>query len=108
PEIKETKAPSSMPPHRTFKVKYIAGNTVYIDGGVNSGLRSGMKLDIRGHQSPSGTSESLDRRNDEKVLVASLRIIGVAATSAITEVLASERVVQVGDSAELTPQDAAA
>ncbi len=89
---------------RKFKVKYIAGNTVYIDGGTNSGLRAGMNLDIFDYRS-STTDGS--RRNDQDAFVASVRVVGVAATSAITEVGAADREVKVGDLAELLPKDAA-
>jgi hypothetical protein len=78
---------------RRFKVKYIAGRTAYIGGGSNSGLREGMSLDIR---------------VDGDASIASARVIGVATTSAITEVGSADREIQVGDSAELTPKDAEA
>ena len=89
---------------RIFNVKYIAGRTVYIDGGTNSGLRVGKSFDIRGSYSP--TSE--DRSSDVNASFASARVIGVATTSSITEVGSADREIQVGDSAELTPKDAEA
>ena len=97
--IEDSEAPSPITVRQTFKVKYIAGNTVYIDGGSNSGLRTGMNLDIRAKQlTKSGT--------DPDAPIASVRVVGVAATSAITEEQQSQRVIEVGDSAELDPQDA--
>ncbi len=100
--IDESEAKPTIMFRRKFKVKYIAGRTVYIDGGSNSGLQVGMNLDIRGS---SPTNE--DRGNDNDDLVGSVRVIGVATTSAITEVESADREIQPGDSAELTPKDAA-
>jgi hypothetical protein len=95
--IEEPETEPAVSFRRMFKVKYIAGRTVYIDGGTNSGLRVGMSLDI--HDSHPPTSDAS---------FASARIIGVATTSAITEVGPADREIQVGDSAELTPKDAEA
>jgi hypothetical protein len=89
---------------RIFNVKYIAGRTVYIDGGTNSGLRVGMSLDIHGSHSPT----SKDRSGDDNASFASARVIGVATTSSITEVGSADREIQVGDSAELTSKDSEA
>jgi hypothetical protein len=100
--IDEPEAEPAVTFRRRFKVKYIAGRTVYIDGGSNSGLRVGMKLDIRGSQSPSNEG-GVGNRDD---LVASVRVIGVATTSAITEVGSEDREIQSGDPAELAPKDA--
>lgn len=88
-------AASSLPAPRTFKIKYIAGNTVYINGGSNAGLRTGMQLEVR-----LGT----DKGNGQSA--ATLRVIAVAASSAITEVRTSGAAVAVGQLAELTAQDA--
>lgn len=88
---------------RQFKVKYISGNTVYIGGGSNSGLRKGMNLDILGGPS---TSRQDDHATPE-LIIASARVLGVATSSAITEIDSSDRAVRVGDVAELTPEDAA-
>jgi hypothetical protein len=93
---------SSVTFRRKFKVKYIAGRTVYIDGGSNSGLQVGMNLDIRGSHFP--TKADGDNNNDDSV--ASARVIGVATTSAITEIGSEDREIRVGDSAELSPKDA--
>ncbi len=101
-EQPQTQAP--IPARPSFRVKYIAGSTVYIDGGSNSGLREGMKLDIR---DPHPSAAGADRTKVQGAFIASLRVIGVAATSAITEVRAANGQVQIGDRADLTPEDAA-
>jgi hypothetical protein len=79
----EIEEPESEPPaavRRHFKVKYIAGNTVYLDGGSNSGLRVGMNLDIRDAHFPVNKQRS----HDSDALIATVRVIGVATTSVIT------------------------
>ena len=89
---------------RTFKVKYISGDTVYLDGGANSGVRAGMELDIsRPH--PIATSGA--PANSQDAFVATVRVIGVAAASAVSELLTQDRAIRVGDVAELTPKDEA-
>ena len=96
--------PEIQPPaliRHSFKVKYIAGNTVYIDGGSNSGLSSGMTLSI--HEPANA-----DRGNRDRVTIALVRVIGVAATSAIAEIRSAGQGIKAGDLADLTPADAAA
>jgi hypothetical protein len=88
-----------------FKVKFIAGNTVYIDGGSNSGLRVGMNFDIRDSRVQAPKSNVIE---DDNTPVAAARIVGVAKTSAILEVGASTGELRVGDQADLIAQDAAA
>jgi AMIN domain len=85
--------------HR-FKIKFIAGNTAYIDGGSNAGLRVGMNVDIR----DGGTSPEADE--GKQTPIGAARIVGVATTSAILEVGRSNGELKVGDWADLLPQDA--
>jgi hypothetical protein len=85
--------------HR-FKIKFVSGNTLYIDGGSRSGLHVGMNLDIwnrtgDAHRSGSGTTP-----------IAAAHIVGVATTSAILQIDNSNADLQVGDWAELFPRDA--
>src|SRR4051794_40773646 len=85
---------------RRFKIKFIAGNTAYIDGGSNAGLRVGMNIDIRdGEGNPQAAA-------DKQTPVGAARIVGVATTSAILEVGRSNGELKVGDWADLLPQDA--
>jgi len=99
----ETKLAYSV--RQSFKIKYIAGDTVYLDGGANSGVRIGMELDInRPHSVATGATPA----NSQDVFVASIRVIGIAAASAVTELVTEDHAIRVGDVAELTPKDAAA
>jgi hypothetical protein len=103
-EIDDSDVECPINSRQKFKVKFISGNTVYIDGGSNSGLRVGMNLDVRNAQSPSHNS---NRAENENNVIAAARIVGVARTSAILDVGASKGELQIGDQAELIPQDAA-
>jgi hypothetical protein len=85
--------------HR-FRIKFVSGNTVYIDGGANSGLRAGMNLDIWSASANSETKPSGEGP------IAAAGIVGIATTSAILEVGASSSDLHVGDWAELLPKDA--
>jgi AMIN domain len=85
--------------HR-FKIKFVSGNTVYIDGGSRSGLRVGMNLDIWTRSPGSHQSAT------NKMPVVAAHIVGVATTSAILQIGNSSADLQVGDWAELHPRDA--
>jgi hypothetical protein len=85
--------------HR-FKVKFIAGSTVYIDGGSNAGLRVGMNLDLR------SAAENPDEDSQNQSPIGAARIVGIATTSAILEVGTSSDDLKIGDSADLLPVDA--
>ena len=83
---------------RGFRIKFVSGITVYIDGGSNSGLRVGMNLDL-------WSASAVSKASDEAPIGAA-RIVGIATTSAILQVGSSSGDLQVGDWAELLPRDA--
>jgi hypothetical protein len=85
---------------RRFKIKFITGNTAYIDGGSNAGLRVGMNIDIR-----NGDADA-EPDAGKKSPIGAARIVGVATTSSILEVGRSNGELKVGDWADLLPQDA--
>lgn len=87
-----------------FRVKYVAADAVYLEGGRNAGLDEGMKLVIRSTAGNATASSGTDNNVPEDV--AELKIISVASTSAVCEVVSSKRPVVVGDLA-LIPQDEA-
>jgi AMIN domain len=103
PAVEEAPAQprASLPARATFKVKGIAADSVYIDGGSNSGLQSGMRLIVR---DPGGRSN--ESAPDRDAFVAELRILAVATASAVAEVREAKRPVRRGDLAVLTPEDA--
>jgi hypothetical protein len=85
----------------TFKIKGIASDSVYIDGGTNAGLQVGMTLIVH---------DAVPRSNKNGAsngsFAAELRILAVAASSAVAEVREAKRAVRRGDIAILNPQDA--
>jgi len=85
--------------HR-FKVRFISGSTVYIDGGSNAGLRVGMNLDILS----AAANHHQDSQTEPPIGTA--RIVGIATTSAILEVDSASGDLKIGDWADLLPGDA--
>ena len=92
---------AALPSRVGFKIKGIAADSVYLDGGSNAGLQVGMTLIV--HE-PDTRSNKNDPRNDP--FVAELRILAVATTSAVAEVREAKRSLKRGDLAILTEKDA--
>ncbi len=86
--------------HVSFKVKYVAEGAAYLVGGRSSGLSAGMTLFVH-DLDPSAP----DSPNPHGALVAELRIISIAETSAVTEIHNPRREVKPGDWAELSEAD---
>jgi hypothetical protein len=82
-----------------FHVKYVQQDTAYIDGGKSSGLAEGMKLIVRDAKS----SPDSDLQTNSGV--AELVVVGVAETSAVTEIHTPKRDVVPGDVAYLSSED---
>ena len=89
-----------------FKVKYVAEGVAYLDGGRSSGLTEGMKLEIKDTDLPAQQGTSVDPADPR--VVAELEIIGLAETSAVTDIHSPKRPVKPGDLAYLSSGDAAA
>jgi hypothetical protein len=88
--------PAAVAPARTdFRIKYVNGTSVYIDGGSSSGLAEGTELILKEntHFSPSDPAN----RAIEPGIIARLKVVSVASTSAVCEVTAQTR--------DLTDQD---
>ena len=84
-----------------FQVKYVDQDAAYLDGGRSSGLTVGMKLTVKNKKSAAGTdaNTSLDKP------VAELVVVGLAETSAVTEIHSPKRDVVPGDLAYLSSED---
>jgi hypothetical protein len=84
-----------------FQVKYVEQDTAYLDGGRSSGLTEGMKLIVKDKKptAVTGGSANLDG------VVAELVVVGLAETSAITEIHTPKREVVTGDLAYLSSED---
>jgi AMIN domain len=94
----QTKSPATA--RLTYKVKYVAAKSAYLDAGSNSGLRRGMKLFVHDADQLATAGEM------QGPAVAELRIVAVATTSSVAEVTKTKGDLKLGDSAILAPQDA--
>jgi hypothetical protein len=81
-----------------FQVKYVDQDTAYLDGGRTSGLTEGMKLVVRNKKTVAGSDGSSNRDD----AVAELVVVGLAETSAVTEIHTPKRDVVPGDFAYLS------
>ena len=118
-----TAVPEAAPPtapvevQTTFRVRYINGANVYVEGGRSQGLTEGSHLVVRTGTAPtaalSAESESeqpakaADTQDNASGLttVAELKVVAVAETSAVCEVISSTRPLVVGDMAMLPQQE---
>jgi hypothetical protein len=90
----DTPAVSQRAPARTeFRVKYVNGSNVYIDGGRDAGLDQGTKVVLK--QAPAKADN-----NDQAVqpgVVANLTVVSVASASAVCQVDQTTRDLVPGD-----------
>lgn len=91
------------PDFRTsFRVKYVAAGTAYIDGGRSAGLSEGMKLVVR--ETATGSVRAAADGNADNI-VAELEVTSVAEASAVSDVHTPKRDIKPGDLAYLSSQD---
>jgi hypothetical protein len=90
--------------HTTFRIKYVTAGSVYLEAGRDSGLVEGMELVVPQSTSDDGAKEAAL----EPGILAHLRVISVASTSAVCEVIAASRPLVAGDSARLPDKEVAA
>ncbi len=107
-------APVDVP--TTFRVRYVNGGNVYVEGGRSTGLAEGTRLLVRVGAAPttalSADDESHKSADTEKTTedapglttIAELKVVAVADTSAVCEVISSTRALVAGDMASL-PQE---
>jgi hypothetical protein len=81
-----------------FQVKYVEQDTAYLDGGRASGLTEGMKLIVKNKTTAAGS----DGSSNPDDAVAELVVVGLAETSAVTEIRTPKREVVPGDFAYLS------
>jgi hypothetical protein len=87
--------PDSAQARTDFHVKYVSGTDVYIDGGTSSGLAEGTELILK--QKTSLSDQDAAATTIEPGVAARLRVISVASTSAVCEVVATKRDLAKGD-----------
>ena len=86
----------------TFHVKFVQQDSAYIDGGRSSGLAEGMKLVIKDTPSSAGADPSAPVSD---AIQAELVVVGVAETSAVTEIRQPKRDIVPGGLAYLSAED---
>ena len=94
PPSSQAAASSQAGPVRTeYHVKYVNGNNVYIDAGRDAGLEEGTRMVLK--QAPA-KAEDTDKAVQPGV-VAKLIVVSVASSSAVCQVDATTRDLEVGD-----------
>jgi hypothetical protein len=84
----------------SYQVRQLAAGAVYLDGGSDAGLKEGMHLKVF-RLTPGEAQMSRKEIGD-------ITIIAVATISAVCEVKEGSKPIEVGDTAELTYEDAQA
>jgi hypothetical protein len=87
-----------------FRVKYVALDAAYLDGGRAAGLAEGMKLVVRDLPN-SGAVAAEGADSAAAGDVAELEVLSVAETSSVTEIRSPKRPMKVGDLAYLSSAD---
>ena len=82
---------------RSFSIRYINNDVVYLQGGSAAGLKEGMRLTVK--RPGAGESPLLAPS------VAEIVVISVASTSAACEIVREEVSIRVGDQAFISSQD---
>jgi hypothetical protein len=103
PETEQTQAApaqdNSAPMRTEFQVRYINGSDIYVNGGRSSGLAEGTNLVMK--QDPTKAADDPTNKAIEPGIVARLRVVSVASTSAVCEVVSMGRAPVVGDTVTL-------
>ena len=84
-----------------FHVKFVQQDAAYIDAGRNEGIAEGMKLVVV-NAAPNAAAPN---NASPAAVVAELTVVGIAATSAVTEIHVPQRDVVPGDLAYLSDVD---
>jgi hypothetical protein len=84
-----------------FRVKYVSDGSLYIDGGRNANLQEAMKLSLVNPPPDGVVSDAVRFRGYEHV--AELKIISVADSSSVCEIVSTNGEVKAGQLAFLTP-----
>jgi len=84
-----------------FRVKYVSDGSLYIDAGRNANLQEAMKLSLVNPPPDGAVSEGVRFRGYEHV--AELKVISVADSSSVCEIVSTNGEVKAGQLAFLTP-----
>lgn len=84
-----------------FHVKYVSGETVYIDAGHNASIQEGMKLSVIEAPPDGAATDGVRFRGYPHV--AELRVISVADSSSVCDIVSTAGELKVGQFAFLAP-----
>lgn len=115
PAAQETPPTTPMEVQTTFRVRYVSGSNVYLVGGRNAGLSEGTRLVVTSGEQAAPTTSEQAAKSDGGVAdtqseppapstVAELKVVAVAETSAVCEVLSSTRPL-VADDVAMLPRE---
>jgi hypothetical protein len=98
------KQPPAIGVRTAFQVKYVAMDTVYLSAGRSAGLTKGMQLTVKRLSNVSTQGSTGEGTGSE--VVAELKVISVAETSAVCSIERPVTVIQAGDFAYLQAAEA--
>jgi len=78
-----------------FRVKYVADGSLYIDAGRNANLQEAMKLSLVNPPPDGVVSDAVRFRGYEHI--AELKVVSVADSSAVCEIVSSNGEIKVGN-----------
>src|SRR5437879_10474192 len=84
-----------------FRVKYVADGSLYIDAGRNANLQEAMKLSLVNPPPDGVVSDAVRFRGYEHV--AELKVVSVADSSSVCEIVSTNGEIKAGQLAFLTP-----
>ena len=84
-----------------FRVKYVADSTVYIDAGRSNDIQEGMKLSVVEGPADGVPSDGVRFRGDAHI--AELKVVSVADSSSVCDVISTSGELKAGQMAFLTP-----
>jgi len=91
----------------TFRVKYVAQGAVYLDRGRAAGIKEGQELVIERQPmlAPVSANRTTPGPTPPSGLIATLRVVSVAESSAVCEIASSTDPVEVGDVARFAAEE---
>src|SRR3981081_3459427 len=98
-KVTRAQAPPEEKP-AVFRIKYVTGDSVYLAAGRNLGIEEGMKLSVVKPPPDGATDNGIRFRGYEHV--AEIKVMSVADSSSICEILSTNGEVRVGQFAFLT------
>lgn len=102
-QIPATDSPDKKP--AIARVKYVTDDSLYIDAGRNADFQEGMKLSVVNPPPDGVVSDAIRFRGYEHV--AEIRVISVADSSAVCEIVSTHGEIKTGQVAFLTPDSVA-